>query len=256
MVAANRLVGNPDHAAVLEITLGGMAARLPAGGRVAVTGARVPVRVNGQAANASGPIDLPPGGRLDIGTASSGLRCYLAVAGGIAVEPVLGSRSTDTLSGLGPPVVRAGTTLPVGTVPPIGTVPAPAAPTDAGRGDAAPAPAVVTLRIRYGPRADWFTEQALSTLAREAYTVGMHSNRIGARLSGPALARSRDGELPSEGIVLGAVQVPGDGQPLVFLADHPSTGGYPVIAVVDPADLPLLAQCRPGATVRFRGPQQ
>jgi allophanate hydrolase subunit 2 len=112
------------------------------------------------------------------------------------------------------------------------------------------------LRVALGPRADWFADEALARLLAEAYTLSPRSNRIGARLVGPVLTRSRPGELPSEGLVLGAVQVPADGQPLVFLADHPTTGGYPVVAVVNPVDLPLLAQARPGATVRFHGPER
>jgi allophanate hydrolase subunit 2 len=102
-----------------------------------------------------------------------------------------------------------------------------------------------------GPRADWFSVPARDALLGDSYTLTVKSNRVGARLAGPRLTRSTAGELPSEGIVLGAIQVPGDGQPLVFLADHPTTGGYPVIAVVDRADLPLLAQARPGTVIRF-----
>jgi allophanate hydrolase subunit 2 len=108
------------------------------------------------------------------------------------------------------------------------------------------------LRVRFGPRADWFTATAHATLVSSTYTLTPKSNRIGARLTGPGLARSIDDELPSEGIVLGAVQVPADRQPLIFFADHPTTGGYPVIAVVCHADLALVAQARPGTTVKFR----
>jgi allophanate hydrolase subunit 2 len=166
------------------------------------------------------------------------VRSYLAVAGGIDVEPVLGSRSTDTLAGLGPAKLAKGDTLPVGTAGGVAhDVPdAPAGPT----GD-------LELGVRLGPRDDWFVP---GELFRSAYTISPVSNRVGARLSGPALTRARDGELPSEGVVLGSVQVPADGQPLVFLADHPTTGGYPVIGVVD--DVTPLAQARPGTTVRFR----
>jgi allophanate hydrolase subunit 2 len=107
------------------------------------------------------------------------------------------------------------------------------------------------LGVRPGPRADWFEPDACATLTRSTYTVAGESNRVGLRLDGPALARLRAGELPSEGLVLGSVQVPASGQPLVFLNDHPTTGGYPVIAVVDPADLWQCAQLRPGEQVRF-----
>jgi allophanate hydrolase subunit 2 len=117
-----------------------------------------------------------------------------------------------------------------------------------------PAPGALDLVIRLGPRDDWFTADAVATLLGTPYLISPRCDRVGARLSGPALQRARTDELPSEGTVLGAVQVPPDGQPLIFLADHPTTGGYPVIAVVD--DVTPLAQARPGTTVRFHGPQR
>jgi allophanate hydrolase subunit 2 len=159
---------------------------------------------------------------------------------------VLGSRATDTLSGLGPPPLRDGDRLPVGA--PAG----PPAPVDVTV--APPVPDELRLTVRLGPRDDWFTAAALDRLLGSAYAVSPLSNRVGARLTGAPLPRAVAGELPSEGIVLGAVQVPADGQPLVFLADHPTTGGYPVIGVVD--DVTPLAQARPGTTVRFHGPQR
>jgi biotin-dependent carboxylase-like uncharacterized protein len=174
------------------------------------------------------------------------VRSYLAVAGGIAVPAVLGSRSTDTLAGLGPPPLRDGDRLPVGPV--TGAPP----PVDFTPGH--PPPTGLRLELRLGPRDDWFTPTAIDRLLRTAYTVSPVSDRIGARLTGAALPRAVAGELPSEPIVLGAVQVPADGQPLIFLADHPTTGGYPVIGVV--ADVTPLAQARPGTTVRFHGPQR
>ncbi|WP_199846035.1 5-oxoprolinase subunit C family protein, partial [Streptomyces europaeiscabiei] len=112
-------------------------------------------------------------------------------------------------------------------------------------------PSELVLRVTLGPRDGWFTDAALRTLTRSPYAVSSASNRIGLRTEGPALERSRAGELPSEAMVLGAVQVPPDGRPVVFLADHPTTGGYPVIAVVHPADLPGAAQAVPGTPVRF-----
>jgi allophanate hydrolase subunit 2 len=109
-----------------------------------------------------------------------------------------------------------------------------------------------TVRLHPGPRADWFTDAALRTLLTWPYRVSPDSNRIAVRLDGPELTRARGGELPSEGLVTGAVQVPAGGRPLIFLADHPTTGGYPVIGVVDPDDLAVAAQARPGSTIRFR----
>ncbi|MEW2332692.1 biotin-dependent carboxyltransferase family protein [Micromonospora chersina] len=243
---ANRLVGNPEHAAGLEITLTGCELRFTRAVTVALTGAPVDVLVERRPGDTGRPLSLPAGAILRIGPARAGVRSWLAVSGGIAVEPVLGSRATDTLSGLGPPPLRDGDRLPVGA--PTG----PPAPVDL---TVAPAvPAVLRLALRPGPRQDWFTPAAFDLLLRTAYAISPASNRVGARLAGAALPRAMAGELPSEGLVLGAVQVPPDGQPLIFLADHPTTGGYPVIGVVD--DVTPLAQARPGTTVTFHGPQR
>lgn len=239
----NRLAGNPAAAAVLETTVDGCALRPRSTVTVAVGGAPCPVTVGGRPAAWGAPVVVPAGELLEVGTAVAGLRSYVAVSGGIAVEPVLGSRSRDLLSGLGPPPLADGVVLPLG---------APAGPP--ARVDAVPQPGVpdeLVLRVTLGPRDDWFTAGALRTLTTRAYRVSPAGNRIGLRTEGPALARARDGELPSEGMVLGAVQVPPDGRPVVFLADHPTTGGYPVIAVVRAADLPAAAQAVPGIPVRF-----
>ncbi|MFG2056458.1 biotin-dependent carboxyltransferase family protein [Micromonospora sp. NPDC048930] len=264
---ANRLVGNPATAAGLEITLTGCDLRFTRAVTVALTGAEVDVRIEpppaGRASRADPappggrpverrpgdvgrPLSLPAGAVLRIGPARTGLRTWLAVSGGIAVEPVLGSRATDTLSGLGPPLVRDGDRLPLG--PPVG----PPAPVDLTV--TPPVPAELRLALRLGPRHDWFGDTALDLLFHTAYAISPLSNRVGARLVGAALPRAVAGELPSEGLVLGAVQVPPDGQPLIFLADHPTTGGYPVVGVLD--DVTPLAQARPGTTVRFHGPQR
>ncbi|MFJ8505169.1 biotin-dependent carboxyltransferase family protein [Streptomyces avermitilis] len=239
----NRLVGNPPEAAVLETTLNGCALRPRSAVTVAVGGAPCAVTVGGRPAPWGAPVRVPGGALLDIGPARCGVRGYVAVSGGVAVEPVLGSRSTDLLSGLGPAPLTDGTVLPLGQ--PVGPH---------ARVDAVPQPgppAELVLRVTPGPRDDWFTAAALRTLVTRAYRVSTASNRIGLRTEGPALERSRTGELPSEGMVWGAVQVPPDGRPVVFLADHPTTGGYPVIAVVRPADLPAAAQAVPGTPVRF-----
>ncbi|MEF2526997.1 MULTISPECIES: biotin-dependent carboxyltransferase family protein [Streptomyces] len=250
LALANRLLGNRPDAAALETTLDGTALRAcgpPGSGIVvAVTGAPCPVRVSGRPVAWGEPVRVPAGAELDVGRAASGVRSYVAVRGGFAVRPVLGSRSTDVLSGLGPPHPEAGTLLPVG---PPG--PDPVRGADALRVPAPPAELVLPLRP--GPRADWFTPASLAALRRSPYRVSPESNRIGLRTeAGPRLARVRGGELPSEGMVLGAVQVPPDGLPVVFLADHPVTGGYPVVGVVPPGPaLDAAAQARPGTPVRF-----
>ncbi|MGP3684691.1 biotin-dependent carboxyltransferase family protein [Streptomyces sp. IBSNAI002] len=243
---ANRLLGNPPDAAALETTLDGVGLRALAPVTVAVTGAPCPVRVDGRPVAWGAAVRLPAGAELDVGRAESGLRGYVAVRGGLDIPPVLGSRSTDLLSGLGPAVLSAGTLLPVG----------PAGPEPAPPGDVCPlpgAPRELLLPLRPGPRADWFTPASLAGLWRSVFRVSPVSNRIGLRTeSGTPLVRAREGELPSEGMVLGAVQVPPDGLPVVFLADHPVTGGYPVVGVVPrgPA-LNAAAQARPGVAVRF-----
>ncbi|MFI5758790.1 biotin-dependent carboxyltransferase family protein [Streptomyces sp. NPDC051569] len=240
---ANRLAGNPEGAAALETTLSGCAVRPRDAVTVAVAGAPCPVTVDGRPVAWGAPVRVPAGALLDVGAAASGVRSYLAFGGGIVVEPVLGSRATDLLSGLGPAPLRDGTVLPLG--PPAG----PAAPVDWVPCVAPPAELV--LRLRLGPRDDWFTGGALRTLVTRTYRVSSASNRIGLRTEGPPLERAVTAELPSEGMVVGAVQVPPDGRPVVFLADHPTTGGYPVVGVVGARDLAAAAQAAPGTPVRF-----
>ncbi|MGW6738531.1 5-oxoprolinase subunit C family protein [Streptomyces sp. NPDC055013] len=239
----NRLVGNAPEAAVLESTLNGCAVRPRSPVTVAVGGAPCRVTVDGRPVAWGAAVRVPAGALLEVGAAVSGVRSYVAVSGGIAVEPVLGSRSTDLLSGLGPPPLTDGTVLPLGRPTPLHA-----------RVDVAPQPAPpgeLVLRVTPGPRDDWFTPAAVRAFTSRPYRVSAASNRIGLRTEGPALERALTRELPSEGVVLGAVQVPPDGLPVVFLADHPTTGGYPVIAVVRAADLPAAAQAVPGTPVRF-----
>ena len=237
---ANRLVGNHPDAACLEVMLGGLVVTADDGCWVAVTGAHCVVTVEGRAREFAAPVRVEAGGVLRLGTPATGLRSYLAVAGGIDVEPVLGSRSTDTLGHLGPPPVAVGDRLPIGT---------PADPPAAA--DTPRPPAVGPLHLMPGPRADRVDGDAVDLLCRTAYAVSPRSDRIGMRLDGAPLPLVPRGELPSEGMVLGAVQVPPDGRPVVFLADHPTTGGYPVVAVVDEHDLWQCAQLRPGEPVAF-----
>ncbi|MEV8441597.1 biotin-dependent carboxyltransferase family protein [Actinosynnema sp. NPDC051121] len=240
---ANRLVGNPEDAACLEVLLGGLSLRANASCTVAVTGPATPALVDGVARDS--PLHLAPGDTLTLGTPHGGLRSYVAVSGGITVPAELGSRSTDVLSGLGPAPLRPGDELPLGdpTGVPVGVdvlVPA-------------RVPDVLVVPVLLGPRDDWFDDPA-DRLRAGRWTVSDRSNRVGIRLTGTALDRtaSRVGrELPSEGLVTGAVQVPADGLPVVFLADHPTTGGYPVIGVVAAPALPLLGQAAPGTRLRF-----
>jgi KipI family sensor histidine kinase inhibitor len=251
---ANRLAGNPDAAAGLEFTLGRAALRFPDGAWVAVTGAPAAVTLSapGGAAGAA-PRDVPhgtafgvpAGGQVRVGAPGTGLRSYLAVRGGIDVPPVLGSRSADLRSGLGPPPLRAGDVLPVGAPAPTLGAAAPGAAT------VMPTREPAVLQVIPGPRDDWFAPGALQALCGGTYAVTPASDRTGLRLDGPALRRAHAGELPSEGVVTGALQVPPGGGPILLLPDHPVTGGYPVIAVVVSADLGLAGQLRPGTRLRF-----
>ena len=239
-----RIVGNDPGAAALEATLIGPALRFTMEALVAVTGAEADATVSGRPLERGLSIEVPAGGLLELGRCRDGVRAYISVRGGFAVEETLGSRSHDLLTGLGPPPLRDGDALPVGPEPPGRPDPsAPVIPASAGE---------PTLSVLLGPRDDWFSPEAIEVLTSTAWRVGLASNRVGIRLEGPELARLDRGELLSEGVVTGAIQVPPSGQPILLGPDHPTTGGYPVLAVVAAADLSLAGQLAPGASVRFR----
>ncbi len=242
----NRLVGNGEGHPVIEVLLGGLVLRADGPVTVAVTGAPAPLSLNGIAAPLCSPLDLRDGDGLTLGLPATGLRSYVAVRGGLTVERLFGSASTDPTSGLGPPRLVVGSRLEVGAAPDaevrgVDVV-----------GPAGPPVGDLVLHAMAGPRDDWFTSAALAALTGSAWAVTSESDRVGIRLSGPHLERAWEGELPSEGVVRGAIQVPASGQPLIFFADHPTTGGYPVIAVVLDQDTDALAQSRPGDRVRFQ----
>jgi KipI family sensor histidine kinase inhibitor len=258
---ANRLAGNADGAAGIELTFGRAAFRFRGGGVVAVTGAPAAVTLEAGPGGAAATVppaaafQVPDGGVVRLGAPAAGLRSYVAVRGGIGVPPVLGSRSADLRSGLGPAALRPGDVLPVG----VAAEPRPAG----GAGATALAAALVrptvmpvagepaVLRVVPGPRDDWFAPGALLELCSGTYAVTPASDRTGLRLDGPALASVPGRQLPSEGVATGALQVPPGGRPILLLADHPVTGGYPVIATVVSADIGLAGQLRPGSTLRF-----
>lgn len=235
---ANALVGNHPTLATLEVTLGGLSLVGDRELTIATAGARCPGVPH------LAPFHLPAGKKLELGLPAAGLRTYLAVRGGVDVEPVLGSRSTDILSGLGPPPLSAGDVLPVGTtprpVPGVEVAPVPE-PTDD----------LMQVPVTPGPRRDWFDDDAWALLTSQTYTVDSQSNRVGVRLTGEPLTRLREGELVSEGMLRGALQLPPSGLPVLFLADHPVTGGYPVIGYVDDEQVDRCAQLRPGQELRF-----
>lgn len=222
----NRLVGNPDGAPLLE-TCGGLVVR-----------AERPLLLASSAEPA--PFTLPAGGTYRLPATGERLWHYLAVRGGLLVEPTLGSAATDTLATLGPPVPADGSRYPVGPDPrtELALDVAPLRP---------PSDAASASR---GPRADWFADGWEQAIAAGPLTV-TDVNRVGVRLHGAQLDRIRHGELPSEGLVRGAVQAPPGGELVMMLADHPTTGGYPVVAVVHPGDVAVVAQHRPGTAVRL-----
>lgn len=241
----NRLVGNAESAAGIEITLGGFHAVALTDLWFATTGAWGALDVDGRAADPYEAHPWPAGTELRVGAFAHGTRGYLAIRGGVAAPRVAGSRSADTLARIGPPPLRAGDELVLaddlaGDVPPVDLHPW------------GPPPDAVELPLAPGPRADWFAPAALDTLFGAVWTVSAQADRVGIRLDGPPLPRVVDGELPSEGMVAGALQVPPSGRPVILGPDGPVTGGYPVIAVVADAARDALGQVRPGTRVRFR----
>lgn len=249
---ANRLVGNASHGPVLETVGGGLALQSVGSNVVAVTGADAPLQITTSdgrrwLASRYAAVALADGDTLSIGQPTAGARSYVAVRGGYAVTPVLGSASTDTLAHVGPPALHNGQLLPVR--PSLHAVVADAALPPEGLPCAG---AEVVLDVELGPRTDWFIPDAVALFVSQRWQVTPQSNRVGLRLAGDQpLTRAITSELPSEGTPLGAIQVPPSGQPVLFLADHPLTGGYPVMACVAPHHLDLAGQIPVGAWIRF-----
>jgi len=247
-VLANRLVGNPDTAAALECTLMGPRFEVAAAGAIAVTGADMPVIVNGQAATGWRTIALTAGDVVKLGPARTGVRSYIGFAGGLDVPLVLGSRSTylrGRVGGLQGRALRKGDELAVlasGAVTPR-RVAQDAIPDYSGE---------PTVRAVLGPQADRFTDDGLRALFGGRYEVLPQSDRMGSRLRGPRIEHARGHDIISDGIALGSIQVPGDGQPIVLLVDRQSTGGYTKVATVCSSDIWRVGQARPGQSLRFQ----
>jgi KipI family sensor histidine kinase inhibitor len=250
--AANQLVGNDSGAPALEIAYGNALLLAVGDQRVAVTGPPadlIHIDAEGHRRSARRPVvDLSDGEALELGVPQSGCRTYLAVSGGFAGPAVLGSLSTDTFSGLGSRPVAAGDLLTIGNRP----VPRMLESAATAGPPVSSIPDLPALDAVPGPRDDWFTEAAVESFFTQPWLVTAESNRVGLRLSGDPLERARPGELESEGMLPGAVQVPTGGQPVVFGRDHPVTGGYPVIAVLTPDAQNTAGQLPAGAHVRFR----
>ena len=238
---ANRLVGNEESAATIE-TCGGLVVRLHDPAVVAVTGAQGTIGVrDGNPMAVNGVEHQPAGAEFTLRAPEDGMRYYVAFRGGLEVDAVLGSRSFDSLAGLGPRLSSGDR---------VDTGPDPKTPINADFG--VHLPRTTLIQLHDGPRRDWFTQEAWTILTTHDFVVSPAGNRVGARLCGPPLERVAIRELLSEGLVEGSIQVPPDGQPIVMLADHPVTGGYPVIAVVALDHVSSVAQARPGTTLRFR----
>ncbi|SNS95676.1 biotin-dependent carboxyltransferase family protein [Rhodococcoides kyotonense] len=238
---ANRLVGNTENAAVFENLFGGLAFTVTSPRYVAVAGAPVEVRVDGRVVREPERVYLQAGQRLSLGRPTAGIRIYVAISGGIRADTTFGSASTDALSGLGPAALKVGDEFELGP-----TTAAPDVPLELARSRCPEG--TVQLRFRWGPRDSLFSAEDKRALVSTSWTVGADSNRVGVRLTGAPLTIGSV-DLRSEGMALGAIQVPPSGEPIVFLADHPVTGGYPVIGVVTEDDLDLLGQATVGSTV-------
>jgi biotin-dependent carboxylase-like uncharacterized protein len=241
---ANRLVANPSDRATIEVTFGGFSARVRGGDvAIAVTGADANPAANGVPFGANSIHYAHDGQVISLEAPQSGLRSYLAVRGGIDVAPVLGSRSYDVMSAIGPRPLQPGDVLPIGEhtadFPELDQAPV-----------AAISDEVMELMVVPGPRDDWFIDP--DVLIRTNWQVTNRSDRVGMRLVGmPLEYRWPDRQLPSEGATRGAIQVPPNGFPVIFGPDHPVTGGYPVIGVITDDDIDMAAQLRPGQTVRM-----
>lgn len=239
----NRALGNDEGTAGVEVTYGGLDVEVgDALLWLCVSGARGEVTVDDRGVGSHTVVAAPAGSRVRLSPPVAGLRSYLCVRGGIDVPEVMGSRSRDVLSGLGPEPLTPGDILPIG--PALGDFPGV---------DSLVCPRLdetVELRAVPGPRADWVCDHDL--LVSQPWQASDRSNRVGMRLSGAAFERAGHDELASEGVWRGAVQVPPSGEPVLFLADHPVTGGYPVIAVVIDEDVDRAAQVQPGQSLSFR----
>lgn len=274
---ANRLVGNGPDAAVIELLGGGFSIQLREHAVVAVTGAAGALNLQDRTgrpipASRYRALMLEPGDCLTVANPSQGLRSYLAMRGGFSPQPVMGSCATDTLSGVGPDPLQPGQILRVGRrirgavemaesegmaalhLPSPSLAPSSNSLASAGRSPSALHG--VVLEIMLGPRTDWIDDASVQLLQSQCWQVTTSSNRVGLRLQGEMplrrAAQYLGRELPSEGTVAGSLQVPANGQPVLFLADHPLTGGYPVVGCVAAHHLDLAAQLPPGTAVRFR----
>ena len=244
---ANQLVGNDPAAATLEITLIGPELAIGADTTMAISGAHFEVTCDDRPVATGASFGVRAGSRLKFGRVHQGARAYLAVAGGVQTPPVLGSRATHLVSRMGGVEGRA---LVAGDHIPIAAEAAPR-PHRKLPGLLLPTRGRALLRVLPGPQDYWFAPDALKILTNVSFRISPRSNRMGYRLQGPPLPRVNDGELISEPVGIGAIQVPAAGEPILLMADRQTAGGYPKIGHVISADLPLAGQLAPGDSIEF-----
>lgn len=244
---ANQLAGNEPDAATLEITLIGPEMIVEADTTMAIAGAHFEATCDDRPVAMGESFGVRAGQRLKFGRLVEGARAYLAVAGGVQTPPVLGSRATHLVSRMGGHEGRA---LVAGDRVPVSLAPGPRPPRKSA-GLTLPTKRRALLRVVAGPQDDWFNADALKAIAGVSFRVSPRSNRMGYRLEGPPLARAREGELISEPVGIGAIQVPSAGEPILLMADRQTAGGYPKIGHVISADLPLAGQLAPGDFIEF-----
>ena len=244
---ANQLVGNDADAATLEITLIGPELTVDVDTTMAICGAQFEVTCDDRTVPMDASFGVRAGQRLKFGRVMQGARAYLAVAGGVQTAQVLGSRATHLVSRMGGLDGRA---LASGDRVPI-SARAATRPTRKSPGLTLPTRGRALLRVMRGPQDEWFDRDAMKTLAGVSFRISPRSNRMGYRLQGPPLARAREGELISEPVGIGAIQVPSAGEPILLMADRQTAGGYPKIGHVIAADLPLAGQLAPGDFIEF-----
>jgi biotin-dependent carboxylase-like uncharacterized protein len=244
---ANLLVGNPIDAALLEVTLIGPELEFEQPATIAVCGAEFDITAGGSPVPMTTSVHVAQGTRLQFGRRRAGARAYLAISGGVQTPPVLRSRATHVVSAMGGfqgRALLAGDRLPVLATPSLKS-------TRRALGLTLPAGGRARLRLLPGPQGDWFDAAALKALTSVSFRVSPRSNRMGYRLEGPPLGRLRSEEAISAPLAFGAVQVPAAGEPILLMADRQTAGGYPQIASVIAADLPVAGQLAPGDFVEF-----
>ena len=246
---ANYLVGNEEGAAVLEMPLYGGSCRFEEDTVIALTGADMQPTVNQKPIAMNQAVKVPAGGVLNLGMAKTGCRTYLAVAGGFEVPKVMGSYSTNLKCGIGGHEGRA---LQMGDELPIGEALHSWDEVKDRKVSVPDYPKEVLVSVVPGPQEEYFTEAGIHHFYSESYEVTESCDRMGYRLEGPEVESKNGTDIVSDGIVFGSIQIPSSGKPIILMADHQTTGGYAKIGTVTQADLPKVAQCKPGDRIRFR----